>query len=143
LANTGPVNDEKGIYNADDSAWGQPAGIVSALRHQRALRGPSTKFSLAPLQVNSSLVHERSQLGIQALRRAASVASRNVRAFHGGFPNRPRRRFFGWYEETSHHLLSPSSLLLLSKSPRSPSEDEDDHDQEHEHERARCTASGN
>jgi hypothetical protein len=37
LANTGPVNDEKGLYNAGDSAWGQPAGIVSALRHQRAL----------------------------------------------------------------------------------------------------------
>jgi hypothetical protein len=37
LANTSPVNDEKGIYNAGDSAWGRPAGIVSALRHQRAL----------------------------------------------------------------------------------------------------------
>jgi hypothetical protein len=27
LANTGRVNDEKGIYNAGDSAWGQPAEL--------------------------------------------------------------------------------------------------------------------
>ena len=37
MANTRSVNDEKGIYFAGDSAWGQLAGIVSALRHQRAL----------------------------------------------------------------------------------------------------------
>jgi hypothetical protein len=37
LANTRSVNDEKGIHFAGDSAWVELAGMVSALRHQRAL----------------------------------------------------------------------------------------------------------